>query len=134
MKTLDASLWQDQRIRPAVSKKDTPFMTAPLRSIMELAYALLAAAMTVTLSVWAAGLDINAMLGVGTWGLGFIFLGLAVDNQGTIARLQTVTGIVLAVLALLQNNVSPGFTIVSGVLMAAWFAALILKQLRHQNA
>lgn len=133
MKTFDASIWQDQVLRPVVSNKLTLLKDAPLRSIVALAWALLVATTIITLSVWAAGLEITAMLGVGTWGTGFIFLGLAVDNQGTVARLQAMTGIILAVLALLQNSVSPGFIIVSGVLLAAWLGALLLRHLCRQE-
>jgi hypothetical protein len=74
-------------------------------------------------------LEVSTWAGVCTWGAGFIFLGLAVDSHGTVARFQLATGIVLPALALLQNNVSPDFIIVSGALLATWLGAAVLKRL-----
>ena len=104
-------------------------MVASLRDIMALTCAGLAAIAVITLSVWATGMGINAYLGVSIWGMGFIFLGLAVDNCGRLALFQLLTGVAFLVLALLQNSVSPDFIIVSGVLLATWFAVVLFKRL-----
>lgn len=104
-------------------------MVASLRDIMALTFAGLVAIAVITLFVWAAGMEINTYLGLGTWGLGFIFLGLAVDNSGRAALYQLTTGIAFLILALLQNSVSPDFIIASGVLLATWIAVTLFRRL-----
>ena len=129
MKIVSPSLHQNLKPQTVTSKGLIPAMVASMGDILALTFAGLAAIAVITLSVWAAGLEINTYLGLSTWGLGFIFLGLAVDNHGRIALFQLVTGAAFLVLALLQNSVSPDFIIVSGVLLAIWLAAVIFKRL-----
>ena len=129
MKTVNASLHQNLKLQTVASKGLIPAMVASMGDIIALTFAGLAAIAVITLSVWAAGMEINTYLGLSTWGMGFIFLGLAVDNQGRIALFQLVTGAAFVVLALLQNSVSPDFIIVSGILLAIWLAAVIFKRL-----
>ena len=83
----------------------------------------------VLLSVWTVGMGIDNILGAATWGLGFIFLGLAVDNRGLLGLVQGSTGVTILSLACLQNMVSPDFTIATGALLASWVAVVIYRQL-----
>jgi hypothetical protein len=129
MKTVNASIHQNLKPQSVASKGLIPAMVASMGDIMALTFAGLAAIAVITLSVWAAGMEINTYLGLSTWGMGFIFLGLAVDNHGRIALFQLITGAAFLVLALLQNSVSPDFIIVSGVLLATWVAVVLLKRL-----
>ena len=128
MKTYDVHIDQNQAHASISRLKLIPAMTASIREILVLLSAVLVATSIITLSVWAAGLELNVYLGAGTWALSFIFLGLAVDNQGRTAIFQMVTGLVLLVLSLLQNYVSPDFLIVSGTLVATWVAATLFKR------
>jgi hypothetical protein len=129
MKTFSASIHDNLNLQSASSRGLIPAMVASMRDIIALTSAGLAAIAVITLSVWAAGLEINTLLGVSTWGLGFIFLGLAVDNSGRVALFQLVTGGAFLILALLQNSVSPDFIIVSGVILATWVAVVLFKRL-----
>jgi len=129
MKTANASIHQNLKPQSAASKGFFPAMVASLRDIMALTFAGLVAIAVITLFVWAAGMEINTYLGLGTWGLGFIFLGLAVDNSGRAALYQLTTGIAFLILALLQNSVSPDFIIASGVLLATWIAVTLFRRL-----
>ena len=129
MKTFSAPVQKHQKLQTIALNKLMPLSTATLRNFMVVPGAMLPAATIVTLSVWVAGLEVSTFLGVCTWGAGFIFLGLAVDGHGTLARFQLATGIALPVLALLQKNVSPDFIIVAGALLAAWLGAAVLKRL-----
>ncbi len=127
MKTLTATLHPSQKSRPARPGPWLDFMTTCMHDVVTLSIAALTAAAVITLSVWAAAFGANPVLGAGTWALGFIFLGLAVDRRGLSARLAMATGAALPVLALLQDRVSPGFMIVSGVLLAAWAGFIVLR-------
>jgi hypothetical protein len=129
MKTVSALTHQNLKPQTVASKGLIPAMVASMGDIMALTIAGLAAIAVITLSVWAAGMEINTYLGLSTWGLGFIFLGLAVDNDGRVALFQLITGVAFLILALLQNSVSPDFIIVSGVLLATWVAVVLLKRL-----
>lgn len=129
MKTFSVSIHDNLNLQSASSRGLIPAMVASMRDIIALTSAGLAAIAVITLSVWAAGLEINTFLGVITWGLGFIFLGLAVDNDGRVALFQLITGVAFLILALLQNSVSPDFIIVSGVILAIWVAVVLFKRL-----
>jgi hypothetical protein len=129
MKTFIASIHDNLNLKSASSRGLVPAMVASMRDIIALTSAGLAAIAVITLSVWAAGMEIHTFLGVSTWGLGFIFLGLAVDNHGRVALFQLITGVAFLILALLQNSVSPDFFIVSGVLLATWVAIVLLNRL-----
>ena len=129
MKTIGLSVQQDQGHLTLAVKKLFSSMAISLRAILALTVAGLAAAAIITLSVWTAGMDINIYLGAATWGLGFILLGLAVDNRGSAALYQMITGTALLLLALLQSSVSPDYFIGSGVLLAGWLAMLVFNRL-----
>ena len=127
MKTLIATLHSSQKSRPVGPRRWLDFMTACMPDVATLSIAVLTAAAVITLSIWAAAMGTNPVLSAGTWALGLIFLGLAVDLHGLVARLAAATGVALPVLALLQDRVSPGFMIVSGVLLAAWAGFIVLR-------
>ena len=129
MKTINASIQQNLSPQSFTSRVHLPAIVASMRTILALSCAGLTAVAIITLSVWAAGMDITIYLGVSTWGMGFIFLGLAVDNHGRATLFQLITGVALLVLALLQNSVSPDFIIISGVLLATWVAVALFKRL-----
>ena len=129
MKTFNTSMHQDLSLRSFTARSHLPAILASMRNILALSSAGLTAIAIITLSVWAAGLEIDTYLGVSTWGMGFIFLGLAVDNHGRTALFQLITGVALLVLALLQNSLSPDFSIISGVLLATWVAVVLFKRL-----
>jgi len=129
MKTFSASIHDNLNLQSASSRGLIPAMVSSMRDIIALITAGLAAIAVITLSVWAAGMEINTYLGLSTWGVGFIFLGLAVDNDGRVALFQLLTGVAFLILALLQNSVSPDFFIVSGALLATWVAAILFNRL-----
>jgi len=127
MKTLTASVREPRELDTAVGKKWLGPLTAILREALVLAVAITVAAAMITLSVWLAGKSAGPVLAVCIWGLGFVFLGLAVDSRGLRAVFLGMTGLALPLLALLQDRVSPDFMIVSGVLLAAWAGHGILS-------
>lgn len=134
MKTLTATVREPRELETAAGKKWLWSMTEILREILGLAVAVAVAAALVTLSVWLAGKPAGPLLAACTWGLGFVFLGLAADSRGLRAVLLGITGLVLPMLALLQDRVSPDFVIVSGVLLAAWAGHGILRRKTSQLA
>lgn len=132
MKTLNAQIQQTQKTRSFITGRLIPVLVSNLRNIMALMYAGLAAAVVITLSIWVTGMGINTFLGVSTWGLGFIFLAVAVDNRGPLALFQVTSGVALLAFSLLQNSLSPNFFILSGVLLASWVAFAVFGRLSHQ--
>lgn len=132
MKTYDAALQRNTKLHSSFREKLIPAMFSSMREVVALLAAVLAAAAIITLFTWAAGMEISTFLGVSVWGLGFIFLGLSVDQQGPVALLQMATGAVLLILALLQSSVSPDFVIASGILLAAWAGVVLFKRLSVQ--
>lgn len=139
MKTLTSTFrgsreLETREFETLAGKKWIGSMAASLSEILSLAVAVAVAAALVTLSVWLAGKATGPLLAASTWGLGFLFLGLAVDSRGLRAVLLGVTGLALPVLAQLQDRVSTDFVIVSGVLLAAWAGHSILKSRSSQDA
>lgn len=129
MKTFSTPIQQNRKPQSFSAKTHLPALAVPMRSIMALMYAGLAAAVVVTLSIWVAGMGISTFLGVSTWVAGFIFLAIAVDNHGPVAISQAASGIVLLTLALLQNSISPDLFLVTGVLLAGWVAFTVYRRL-----
>jgi len=130
MKTVVSTLHQNRELQSPTSKKILPAVAASVNEVPAMLGAVSAAAVIVLLSVWVSGLEMTGLLGAGVWGIGFIFLGFAVDNRDPGALLQLATGVALLVLAWLQTSVSPDFAIVSGMLVATWVAVGLFKQLR----
>lgn len=129
MKAFSAAIQENEKIRFVSTGRLIPALASNIRKIMALAYAFLTAAMVITSCVFVAGLEINTFLEVSTWGMGFIFLAMAVDSEGLHAKLQAVTGIALLAIALLQNLVAPDFFFVTGTLLASWLAFAVFKRL-----
>lgn len=122
MKTFTTSIHPDQKHISVNMKKVLPLLKASVRNMAASLCALLGASILIMLFVWAAGTNMGIFLGVATWGLGFVFLGVALDNRGPLALSQAMTGVALLALALSQSKISPDFVIVSGILLAAWVA------------
>jgi hypothetical protein len=133
MKAVNASFHHYSRLRSLLEKIRIPVMAASLHNIMALTWAGLVAVAIITLSVWSVGMEISTYLGVSAWGLGFVFLALAVDNNGQHALYQAISGVALLVLAMLQASVATEFFIVSGVILAAWVARIIFGFLSVQT-
>lgn len=129
MKTANVSIHQDLRSRTFRTKARLPAIITSMRNVLALCGAGLTAIAIITLFVWAAGLEISTLLGLSTWGMGFIFLGSAIDNHGRAALYQLITGVALGGVALAQKSVSPDFIIVSGVILATWVAVALFKRL-----
>jgi len=130
VKILSSSWQQHRELQTAGAQSLGPVILLPVREVLAFLAAGILAAAIVLLSVWVAGLDAGGVLSASTWGLGFIFLGVAVDNRRRGACLQLATGAALLLLAWLQSCVSPNFAIVSGVLLAGWAAAGLFQRLR----
>ena len=130
MKTFTAPLQQNRQLETIAGQKLIPLVKASIGDILAMLSAVTAATAIVLISVWVVGMGINDILGAGSWGLAFIFLGLAVDNREPTAGFQLATGISLLILSGLQNTVSPDFSIISGALVATWVAVLMFKRLR----
>jgi hypothetical protein len=88
------------------------------------------ASIVILLSVLVVEAEITAVTGAVTWGLGLIFFALATDSRTSISLLQFFTGAALSILAWLQFSVSAELTVVTGVLLAAWAAVSLFRQLR----
>ena len=129
MKTLNAPMQPNLNIQTDASKGELPDIVASMRSIMALISAGLAAIAIITLFVWLTGTGFKMYFGAIAWGLGFVFLALAMENQGRAAKLQAVTGMALLAMALLQAIVSPDYIIGSGTMLAIWSAAVLYRRL-----
>ena len=130
MRIYATPMLENEKIETTAKANIFPAMNFSVREMLALLGALTTATGIVLLSVWMVGMGIDNILGAASWGLGFIFLGLAVDNRGLLALMQVSTGVTMLSLASLQNIVSPDFTIASAVLLATWAAAVIYRQLR----
>ena len=132
MKTLAASIHQHKPSKRTLYRSFLPVVSVSIPNLLALLSAVTVATSIILLTVWAAGTELNAFLGAGIWGMGFIFLGLAVDNGGSKALYQVASGAGLLLLAALQNIVSADFAIVSAVLVASWVAVLMFGHLRPE--
>lgn len=129
MKTFSVSIHQGLKLKPGATQKLGKVLTATMRNIMAVTWATVAALALIALFVWVAGMGVQTYLGAGTWGMGFIFLALALDNDGKYTRYKAMTGVALLTLALLQSSLSPGFMIISGAVLAAWLAGAVFNRL-----
>jgi len=129
MKTVSATTHHSLKVKTIATKKLGPILTASMRNIMALTWAGVTALILITLSVWTAGMEINTYFGAGSWGLGFIFLALALDNDKKHARYQLMTGVALLTSALLQGILSPGFMIITAAILGAWVAGAVFRRL-----
>ena len=130
MKALTAHIQQVRDFQLTGREQFVPSVSVSMREVVALLSAVTSAVAIILLSVWATGSGLTAVLGAGTWGISFVFLGMAVDSRKPAALLQLSTGLTLMVLAWLQYRVSPEFMILTGVLMAAWVSVGLFKRLR----
>ena len=130
MKTFTTPMQRDQKILTGAGQQIIPTVVVSTREVLAALSAITAATAIILLFIWVAGMETNNIAGAATWGLAFIFLGLAVDNREPTALLQFATGVALLILAVLHSSISPDFMIASGVLIASWLAVVIFRQLR----
>jgi hypothetical protein len=131
MKTISTPIHKSQKLLPISAKTLAPALTVFARNILVMSGVGTAAIAIITLSVWAAGPDTALYLGAVSWSLGFVFLALAVDSRGPVAKYQMMTGLAMLLLAVLQRSVSPDFGVVAGFLAAVWIVVLLFKRLSH---
>lgn len=131
MKILALTLPGDRAFRTPGSQSLVRLISKALDMILALLAAGGAAAAIVLLSVWAAGLEAAGAASAATWGLGFVFFGLAVDNRAAAALLQLATGAALLALAWLQFSIAPNYAIAAGLLVSSWVAVGLFGRLRQ---
>ena len=130
MKALTAHIRKEHEFKLPGREQFVPSVSVSMREVVALLSAVTSAVAIIMLSVWASGSGLTAVVGAGTWGISFVFLGMAVDSRKPAALLQLSTGLTLMVLAWLQYTVSPEFMILTGVLMAAWVSVGLFQRLR----
>jgi hypothetical protein len=130
MKMYTTPIQQNPQLQTGTTSTIFSVMAASMQEILLLLSTAIAALGIILLSIWAAGFEAQNILSASTWGLGFVFLGLAVDNRRASAVLQVLTACSLFALAWLQNYVSADFVVVTGVVLAAWLAGLVFKLLK----
>jgi hypothetical protein len=130
MKSFSTPIQQNALPRITTGSSLSSVITIPARAVLAGLGAAVVSVAFVMFSVWVAGLETTGIVAAATWGAGFVFFALAVDNRARGAFLQLGSGAILLLLAWLQNTVSPEFTIVSGVLVAGWLAVATFRQLR----
>ena len=130
MKIYSATIHQDSQSQRKRVRSMVPAIALTGSGILAALGSLAVAFMVILLSVLAAEAEITAVTGAVTWGLGLIFFALATDNRTSTSLLQIFTGAALFILAWLQFSVSADFTVVTGVLVAAWAALALFRQLR----
>ena len=133
MKTYSATDLHRRNLQISGTEKLVPGLAASIREIIALLGAVTVATSIVLMSVWMASSEINNMYSAGTWAIGLVFLGVALDKRGSLAYVQTATGLIFLILAFLQNSVSVNFSIISGVLLAAWVAIALFVHLRQHD-
>ena len=130
MKIYSATIHQDSQSRRKRERSLIPAIALSGSDILAALGSLAVASIVILLAVLAAEAGITAISGAVTWGLGLIFFALATDSRMSTSLLQFLTGTALSILAWLQFNVSADLTVVSGVLVAAWAAVTLFRQLR----
>lgn len=133
MKTYNTTIQGQGQFNTDLAQQYVPAVVLSIREISALLAAVTIATGVVLLSIWAAGLGIREIIGAASWGVAFIFFGLAIGNPRPVAILQLFSGLSLLVLAWLQYSISTDFTIISGVLMAAWAAVALFRQLKQED-
>ena len=127
MKTLTT---QATRQNQAISQSVLPTVAVSIQETLAAFSAAASVTLLVSLSIWIASMEVSHLSAAVSWGLGFIFAGLAVDGRGSTAVLQVITALSLFLLAFLQNYVSADFVIAAGALLATWSAGFVFRQLR----
>lgn len=130
MKTYSATIRRGSRSRFNPVFRLLPDMAVSGADILAVLGAVSAASLVILLSVLAAGIEATGILGAANWGLGLVFIALALDKDSPFPVLRFLTGLAMCVLAWLQFSVSPDFIVATGVLLAAWLAAALFRHLR----
>ncbi len=133
MRTFTTTIKQNRQSQSSNVQRFTKALAVSITEVLALFAAAISAIGIVLLAVWASGLESMAILSAITWATSFIFLAMAVDNNHSTALLQAFTGIALMILSWLQNSVSPEFTIVTGVLIAAWVSISLYWRLKKNQ-
>ena len=99
-----------------------------LQIVLRVLAALLPATAVGVLTIWAVSSGLGAYASAVYWGTGLIFLALAVENEGRLARLLGGSGFTLMGFAWLSSSVAPEFGVLAGFILAAWVAIPILNR------
>jgi len=133
MKMIIWSTHQNTRTESGVIARLASAIAGSLGDLLVLGAAILTSSLIVMLTAWLTAMELNALIGASAWGVGFIFLAMAIDGRGRLALLQSISGGAFLILAMLQNSVSTGFGIIAGVLLSIWVGALVYKRLSFQT-
>ena len=115
----------------AISQSILPTVAISISETLAAFSAVVSTTLIVFLSIWVASMEVSNISAAVTWGLGFVFAGLAVDGRGLTALLQVITAVSLLLLAYLQNYISADFVIAAGALLATWSAGIVFRQLKR---
>jgi hypothetical protein len=132
MKTYHLEMHKHKLLKTPVTHRWGPGINVFVIEMLAVLGALAVAISVILGSIWLATMDITPILGAGTWAAAFIFFALAFDKRGPTAFFLTLTGVLLVVLAWLQNTMTADYMIVSGVLLAAWVGVVVFKQIKTE--
>ena len=130
MKTMNSTIHSRSKVRAEGRERVLPVMMDGSKQALALLSAVTTATALVFLGIWISGFEAPHFVGAAIWAMGFVFLGIAVDKRGLVAIAHLVSGLTMLLLAWLQSTVSADFTMVSGVVLAAWASVLVFRQLR----
>lgn len=130
MKIQTGHIHHHRGLHNPVESRVVPAMVDGFRETLALLGAVSAAITIVMISVWMTGSQLHSIYSALTWGAGFVFLAMAVDSRVSMAVLQALTGLALLILAWLQNAVSVDLSIVAGIVVALWVAAMLFRRLK----
>lgn len=106
-----------------------PAITISVRDTLVVLSASVLVAALILLAVWVSGLDVRNVVSAASWGIAIMFLGLAIDSRPRRAMLQSLTALVLVLLAWLQLAVATEWVIASALLLAPWLVTCLVKRL-----
>lgn len=89
---------------------------------------ILLSAVVVLLAAWAATHGALLLLGAVSVGLGFVFIGLALEARHELAAALALTGVFLPVLGAMATSVAPEFGVLAGALASGWIVYLALRR------
>lgn len=99
------------------------------RSVVRWIGAATVAALVAIASIWAAtNPAVDHFLGAALWGAGFVFLAIAVEVDIKRIFPYIITGVALPVLAVAGSYVAEEFSMLAGVIVAAWLAYWIARR------
>ncbi|MFT5140838.1 MAG: hypothetical protein ACI9H8_001628 [Lysobacterales bacterium] len=128
MKT-QAIQWDTAQLSESAHKPAIRFKSilAP-QFVLRVLAALLPAIVVGVLTVWAISSGFVDHASAVYWGLGFIFLALAVENEGRLAKMLGGSGVILMAFAWLSSRIAPEFGVLAGFILMAWVAIPILRR------